>query len=47
MSNLDPPDAATVTTALSRLEKLSADQYIIAFGPSGRQFFATAAGYAA
>ncbi|KAJ4337780.1 hypothetical protein N0V95_008238 [Ascochyta clinopodiicola] len=35
------------TTALDRLDKLGTDEYIIAFGPNGRQFFATPNGYSA
>ncbi|KAF9697563.1 hypothetical protein EKO04_004183 [Ascochyta lentis] len=47
MADLDTPEAVTTTTALSRLEKLGTDEYIIAFGPNGRQFFATPNGYSA
>jgi methylenetetrahydrofolate dehydrogenase (NADP+)/methenyltetrahydrofolate cyclohydrolase/formyltetrahydrofolate synthetase len=47
MANLDSPDAVMVSTALGRLEKLRTDEYIIAFGPNGRQFFATPNGYSA
>lgn len=47
MANVDTPDATIVSIALQRLEKLGTDQYIIAFGLNGRQFFATSNGYAA
>lgn len=46
MSNPSPDDVM-VSTALDSLEKPHTDQYIIAFGPNGRQFFATPNGYAA
>lgn len=36
-----------VSAALGRLEKPKTDEYIIAFGPNGRQFFATPNGYSA
>ncbi|KAF3032915.1 hypothetical protein E8E12_003440 [Didymella heteroderae] len=41
------PGNVMVSTALASLEKLSTDQYVIAFGPGGRQFFATPNDYAA
>jgi hypothetical protein len=47
MADLVSPDEAVVSTALDRLEKLGTDEYIIAFGPNGRQFFATPNGYSA
>lgn len=47
MANLHSPDAIMVATALDRLKKLSTDEYIIAFGPNGRQFFASPNGYSA
>lgn len=47
MSNVDSPDAIMAATALGRLEKLFADEYVIAFGPNGRQLFATPNGYSA
>ncbi|KAH6621807.1 hypothetical protein C7974DRAFT_425580 [Boeremia exigua] len=47
MAELHLPDAAQVSTSLDNLEKLSTDEYIIAFGPNGRHFFATPNGYSA
>ncbi|KZM27371.1 uncharacterized protein EKO05_0010475 [Ascochyta rabiei] len=47
MANLDPSEAVTIATALGRLDKLKTDEYITAFGPDGRQFFATPNGYSA
>lgn len=47
MANLDSPDAVSVAATLGGLKHLSTDEYIIAFGPSGRQFFATPNGYSA
>lgn len=44
---LNSPEAVLTSIALNRLEKLSTDEYIIAFGPNRRQFFATPHGYAA
>jgi len=41
------PDDVMASTALARLQKPSIDEYVIAFGPNGRQFFATPNGYAA
>ncbi|KAJ4309702.1 hypothetical protein N0V94_008800 [Neodidymelliopsis sp. IMI 364377] len=47
MADLVSPDETVVSTALDRLEKLGTDDYIIAFGPNGRQFFATPNGCSA
>lgn len=47
MAETDSADAVTVATALGCLEKPSADEYIVAFGPNGRSFFATPNGYSA
>lgn len=47
MANLDSPDATMTSIALTRLEKLGTDEYIVAFGPNGKQFFATPSGYSA
>ena len=46
MTNLSPDDVMA-STALARLQTPSTDEYVIAFGPNGRQFFATPNGYAA
>jgi hypothetical protein len=40
-------DANRISTALARLEKLQPDKYIIAFGPSGKQFIGSPNGYSA
>ncbi|KAJ4991584.1 hypothetical protein SVAN01_02965 [Stagonosporopsis vannaccii] len=47
MANKNSPDTANGTAALDRLDKLDPDQYIVAFGPNGRQFLATPNGYSA
>jgi hypothetical protein len=36
-----------MATALSRLENLQPDKYIIAFGPGGKQFIGSPNGYSA
>jgi len=40
-------DPDLISTILNRLEPLMADDYVLAFGPEGRHFFATPNGYAA
>lgn len=40
-------DPAMISYLLSRPEKLGRDEYIVAFGPDGRQFIGTPRGYAA
>ena len=47
MAEVENSDADLVSTALGRLETPSTDNYIVAFGPNGRQFFATPNGYSA
>jgi methylenetetrahydrofolate dehydrogenase (NADP+)/methenyltetrahydrofolate cyclohydrolase/formyltetrahydrofolate synthetase len=42
--NTDPD---LITNVLSRLENRGLNEYIIAFGPEGRQFLATPNGYSA
>lgn len=39
--------AGETTPALNSLQKLGPDEYIIAFGPEGRQFCGTPNGYSA
>ncbi|KAF1848906.1 uncharacterized protein K460DRAFT_304513 [Cucurbitaria berberidis CBS 394.84] len=43
----ESPDVVVIATALTRLENLAADEYIIAFGPDGKQFCGTPNGYSA
>lgn len=40
-------DPVVVSTALDTLQNLDADQYLIVFGPDGRQFIASPNGYSA
>lgn len=47
MASTVSPDTVIISTALGRLEKLGTDEYIVALGPKGRQFFATPNGYSA
>jgi hypothetical protein len=47
MAEVETSDADLVSTALDRLETPTINNYIIAFGPNGRQFIATLNGYSA
>lgn len=47
MAAVQPPDTTIVSAVLDRLQHLNADNYVLAFGPDGRQFFATPNGYSA
>jgi hypothetical protein len=40
-------DPVLISMALDRVENVSADNYLIVFGPEGKQFVATPNGYAA
>jgi|TARA_R110002003_G_scaffold117_23_gene10509 hypothetical protein len=40
-------DANTISSVLERLGKLQNNQYIVAFGPNGKQFIGTPNGYSA
>jgi hypothetical protein len=47
MAEVETSDADLVSTALDRLEIPPIDNYVVAFGPNGRQFIATPNGYSA
>lgn len=47
MAEVETSEAGLVSTALGRLETPATDNYIVAFGPNGRQFIATPNGYSA
>ena len=47
MAAVETSDADLVSTALGRLDTPAIDNYIVAFGPNGRQFIATPNGYSA
>jgi methylenetetrahydrofolate dehydrogenase (NADP+)/methenyltetrahydrofolate cyclohydrolase/formyltetrahydrofolate synthetase len=40
-------DPELIATLLNRLERLNSDEYVLAFGPAGKHFFAGPDGYAA
>ncbi|KAF2683020.1 hypothetical protein K458DRAFT_369169 [Lentithecium fluviatile CBS 122367] len=47
MALAGPAKAVDISSALTQLEPLGADEYFIAFGPAGRQFCGTPNGYSA